>query len=247
MQTAWEAHAHEWLQWARTPGHDVAYEAFIDSFFDAIVPARGRRTLELGCGEGRVARELAARGHAVTGCDLSTTLIRAAHESGNEAYVQCDAGRLPFADESFDVAVAYNSLMDVDDLPGTINEVGRVLLPQSPFCICVTHPVADAGTFTEHSARAAFVITGAYLSRRPFELAVERGGLTMTFSGWAHSLENYARALEDAGFLIERVREPAFPDAFVAKDGSAARWQRIPNFLWLRVLKQRSAESIQYP
>jgi ubiquinone/menaquinone biosynthesis C-methylase UbiE len=31
-----------------------------------------------------------------------------------------DAGALPFGDGTFDVVVAYNSLMDMDDMPGAM-------------------------------------------------------------------------------------------------------------------------------
>ena len=39
--------------------------------------------------------------------------------------------------------VAYNSLMDVADMPGAVAEAARVLQPGRPLCICVTHPTAD--------------------------------------------------------------------------------------------------------
>ena len=73
---SWEAEAENWIRWARTPGHD-AYWRYREAFF-ALVPPAGRATLEVGCGEGRVARDLAARGHHVTGIDSSPTLLHAA-------------------------------------------------------------------------------------------------------------------------------------------------------------------------
>jgi tRNA G46 methylase TrmB len=54
-----EEQAQNWLAWARTPGHDV-YWHYRSEFFALVAPA-GRATLEIGCGEGRVARDLAAR------------------------------------------------------------------------------------------------------------------------------------------------------------------------------------------
>jgi 2-polyprenyl-3-methyl-5-hydroxy-6-metoxy-1,4-benzoquinol methylase len=62
--SSWEWQAEAWARWARTPAHD-AYWVFRDLCFDAIVPAPGRLTLEVGCGEGRVARDLARLGHMV--------------------------------------------------------------------------------------------------------------------------------------------------------------------------------------
>ena len=70
----WEPEAENWVRWARTPGHD-AYWYYRDGFFDDFAPRPHGRTLEVGCGEGRVARDLAARGHRVTAIDTSHTLV----------------------------------------------------------------------------------------------------------------------------------------------------------------------------
>jgi len=234
----WEAEAANWIAWARKPGHDD-YWYYRDAFFDEIVPLPGRLTLELGCGEGRVARDLTARGHRVVGVDTSPTLLRHArdaHRGG--AYVLCDARSLPFADQSFDLAVAYNSLMDVDGLDQAVREAARVLTPEGRLCMCVTHPMCDAGRFESREPDAPFIIGGNYLVRRRFEGTFERDGLIMTFRGWAYPLEAYARALEGAGLLIERLREPSASAASMARYGeSEERWRRIPEFLHILARK----------
>ncbi len=91
---SWEDQAENWLAWARTPGHD-AYCSYRDAFFP-LLPAPGRRTLEVGCGEGRVARDLTARSHRVVGLDSSLVLLRhaAAADAGGR-YVRADASALP--------------------------------------------------------------------------------------------------------------------------------------------------------
>jgi hypothetical protein len=73
--------------------------------------------------------------------------------------------------------------------------------------------------------------------RRRIDLTFERSGLTMTFHGWLYSLEDYGRALEDGGFVIERLREPAAPRRLVERDPRQRRWQRVPMFLWLLTRK----------
>ena len=235
-----EAIADDWVRWARTPGHD-AYWQFRDRFFEEIVPSPGRRTLEIGCGEGRVARDLKQRGHKVVAVDASATLVRYAQEADPEGdYRVTDAAALPFDDASFDCVVAYNSLMDVEDMPAAVREASRMLDSSGRLCICVTHPTADAGAFASRAPDAPFVIPGSYVEKRRISVPIERNELKMTFTGWAYSLEHYARAFEDACLVIERLREPPVSNQQVLKDPGEARWARIPNFLFLRCVKRES-------
>jgi SAM-dependent methyltransferase len=235
--SSWEWQADDWARWARTPGHD-SYWLFRDLFFDAIVPSPGRLTLEVGCGEGRVARDLAQRGHTMVALDASPTLtaMAAAADPGGR-YVLGDAAALPFGDGCFDTVVAYNSLMDVADMPASVREASRVLEPGGRLCVCVTHPTADAGKFQSKEPDAPFVIPGAYLGRHRFTDVFERDGLQVTFAGWRYSLEEYARALEDADLLIDRLREPPAPARALTVRPGYERWQRLPNFLHVRAVK----------
>ena len=162
-------------------------------------------------------------------------LAREADPDGE--YAVGDAAALPFADGAFDLVVAFNSLMDVDDMPGAVREAGRVLEPGGRFCVCVTHPLSDAGRFESREPDAPFVVAGSYFGRRRFEGTFARGGLEITFRGWCYPLEDYARAFESAGFLVEALREPPVPAEEVRRDPAEERRRRVPNFLYLRALK----------
>jgi ubiquinone/menaquinone biosynthesis C-methylase UbiE len=233
----WERESSNWAAWARRPEFD-AYWKYSPAFFE-LVPPHANLTLEVGCGEGRVSRDLAARGHHVTGVDTSPTLIRLARGSDpKSAYLQSDAAALPFAAESFDLVVLYNSLMDFDDIEGGVREAARVLRHGGALCVCITHPMTDAGTFASREPDSPFVIKGSYLGeRRWVEIETERDGLQMHFKGWAYSLEAYFTALERAGFMIQAVREPRVPDENLDRFPSEYRWLRIPVFLMFRAVR----------
>jgi SAM-dependent methyltransferase len=232
----WESQAGNWLRWARTPGHD-AYWYYRDGFFDRIVPPPGDATLEIGCGEGRVARDLSARGHRIVALDRAPTLLDAARRADPRgSYLVADAAKLPFPERSFDVVVAYNALMDTEDMPAVVREVGRVLRPGGTFCISVTHPVNDAGRFADAST---FVIEHSYLDSRRFEGTFERDGLVMTFFGWTHSVADYVDALEAADLRLTRLREPRPERA----DEHYEPWHRVPMFLQLQATRTGSQAS----
>src|SRR5512132_2899425 len=146
MPWRWEEQAENWVRWARSSNGDAFWD-YAPSFDSLPPPAHGW-TLELGCGEGRVVRDLVQGGHKVVGLELSETLVRyAAEADGRGCYVQGNASALPFSDGACDLGVAYNSLMDIEDMPGAVLETARVLSPGGRLCISVTHPLNDAGTF----------------------------------------------------------------------------------------------------
>jgi ubiquinone/menaquinone biosynthesis C-methylase UbiE len=230
----WSEQAENWILWARA--EDDSYWDYRDSFFE-LVPSAGERTLEVGCGEGRVTRDLRDRGHRVVAVDAVPALVEAAQEVDSEGeYVVADAADLPFEDESFDLAVAYNSLMDMDDLDGAVRELWRTLRPGSRLCACVTHPINDAGRFEPDDVGGPFYID-MYRGRRRYDETFERFGRMMRFVGWCYPLEGYTRPLEDAGFLIEAIREPPFPEADLERRPRGERRRRIPNFLMMRAVK----------
>ena len=95
----WEHEASNWAAWARRPDFD-AYWKYSTKFFE-LLPAPGRRTLEVGCGEGRVSRDLVKRGHRVTGVDMSQKLIRLANDADEQGFV-VQAVREPSLNEAGD-------------------------------------------------------------------------------------------------------------------------------------------------
>ena len=240
----WENEANNWTEWARRPNHDL-FTCFFPAFLEEIFPAEPGVTLEVGCGEGRVARQLVARAPTIVGLDSSRTLARNARELDARAtYLAGDATALPFADGSFQTVVAYNSLQAMaleGDMAQTIREVSRVTSAGGHFCICIAHPMTDLDLINERSAASRSERDRSYFSHQRVEETVTQGGLTMTFHGWTYTLEDYLRTLEDAGFLVERMREPQPGAECVSQRPGLARWQQIPLFLFIRAVKPKSS------
>jgi SAM-dependent methyltransferase len=232
LREAWDAQADEWISWARAPGHDSYWRFHRDAFLP-LVPAPGRLTLDIGCGEGRVGRDLARLGHAVVGFDASTSMAVAAgtHSEAGGPVVVADAAQLPLADAVADCAVAFMSFQDVDAMETAVAEVARVLCPGSPLVMAITHPLNTAGRFVEGSGDEPplFVIEGSWFERKALADTCERDGLAMTFHTEHRPLQVYTDALGDAGFVIERMREVGEPD----RDHKG---HRIPLFLHVRAV-----------
>ena len=197
----------------------------------------GTTNLDIGCGEGRLARDLKALGHRIVGIDSSPSLVAAAREFDPSMDVRlADAAALPLDDACADLAVAFMSLQDIDEMPVAIEEAARVLEPGGRFCSGDSPSDQLCRSFEQAAADAHFVIKGDYLHAFHYADAVERDGLTMTFNSQHRPLEAYFMALEKAGFLVEALREPILPEHAIVT-GTGRRWQRIPYFLHLRALR----------
>ena len=233
MAGEWDEETENWLRWARTPGFD-AYWYYRDAFFDSVLPARAGRTLEVGCGEGRVARDLVERGHQVTAIDSAGGLVRHARDAdAASSYLVAAGARIPIRSDCLDLVVAYNALQVVADMHGTVQECARVLRQGGHLCFCVAHPVTDMGRWIDGTDPPNFTVRSRYFESVRVEDTVERDGLRMTFRGWTYTLEDYALALNDAGFAIELIREPT-----PTSDSRFQRWLELPLFMNVRAVRR---------
>jgi SAM-dependent methyltransferase len=229
---AWEAVARSWVAWARAPGHDSYWTFHRDRFLE-LLPPPGGPALDVGCGEGRLPRDLKARGYEVIGIDASPTLIDHARQADPDGdYRVADAAALPLGDASVALVTAFMSLHDVDDMDASVGEIARVLQPGGRACLAIVHPMNSGGRFEARSPDAPFVIRDSYFEERRYTDRVERDGLEMTFTSIHRPLEAYVAALESAGLLVERLVE--VPDS---TDPPGDRWQRIPLFLHIRATR----------
>ena len=113
LADGWNDQADNWIAWAREPGHDAYWRHHRRQLL-GLLPPPGKLTLDIGCGEGRVSRDLALGGHNVVAFDLTEPMIQAAaeHPDMTAPCVRADAAAVPVADGTADLVVSFMALQD---------------------------------------------------------------------------------------------------------------------------------------
>ena len=191
-----------------------AYNAHYDrpAVLGLLGDVAGCRVLDVGCGSGLYAAELAQRGADVVGFDGSAKLVEHARQRvGGVADLRVHDVRNPLdwlADESIDRAVMALVLHHLDDPVPALREIHRVLKTGGRLVVSTVHPVADwrqlgGSYFTDEMIDDTWNLG--------WEVRFRRAPLTA-----------WCAEFGEAGFLIERLVEPLpaesmkarFPDAY---------------------------------
>jgi ubiquinone/menaquinone biosynthesis C-methylase UbiE len=116
---------------------------------DAVLRALGRRApgaiLDVACGTGQLGARLRAAfpRSEVVGCDFSAGMLQhAAKRARGVGWVRADAGRLPFADGSFDALTCTEAFHWFPDQQIALAEFHRVLAPGGRALIALVNPRA---------------------------------------------------------------------------------------------------------
>jgi SAM-dependent methyltransferase len=96
----------------------------------------GARILDAGCGSGRFMVELAKRG-TVTGVELSDTSVQLARERAIGEVVAGSVLEMPFADDSFDLAVSLDVIEHLQDDLAALREFRRTVAPGGALLVTV--------------------------------------------------------------------------------------------------------------
>lgn len=230
----WEAHA-QWWQDGFSEGADPEYEEQILPLARELL-AGAERVLDIGAGEGQIARLAAEQGSAVVAIDPTWAQITvAAQRGGGPSFAQTEAARLPFGDDSFDAAVACLVFEHIHDVDEAIAEVARVLVPGGRFAFFLNHPLLqtpNSGWIDDQmlDPPEQYWRIGDYLVEDDTIEEVERG----VFIPFIHRpLSRYVNALADNGLMLEQMLEPAPPTGFLARAEAYQAAANIPRLLVL--------------
>lgn len=90
---------------------------------------KGKKVLDLGCGEGEIGREIFNKGDSfVKGLDNDVEMVEKAKKSGvYEKVLLADGGEMPVEDESMDLVFSNSVLEHITHMEKVLKEVSRVL------------------------------------------------------------------------------------------------------------------------
>lgn len=213
------------------------YAAYVEQRDDPMEPhlldllgdASNQTVLDAGCGEGYLARILAARGAHVTGIDLSPRLIalaRAKDPMGQITYRVADlSAPLPEYHGCFDAVVSYFVLNDVEDYRGFVSTLAQALREGGRAVLAFNNPYAYI--VRKRLATAYFRSGASYPS------GLAGAGIKVRF--YHRTLGEYLDAFLAAGLRLTKLLDVDRPE--IAADRDAGKLlpdgEDLPRFMLL--------------
>lgn len=243
VREAWDRAADAFVAGQRS-GRDYYRHEFLGPAQVAMCGAvAGTRLLDVGCGGGYIAREMARRGARVVGIDISPRMVEHARAQEAEAplgieYHVGDAAEVAerFPAGSFELAASCLALQDMPDPAAALSGIREVLRPGGRLVASITHPCTDTPFRRwecDEAGRKRWLCVDRYF---------ERGALEYAWSGWAYdfttpavhaTLEDWLGWMLGAGFRLRALREPRPSAEALRARPELEDAARVPYFLLL--------------
>ena len=213
-----------------TPNESLEKPVFLELLDDV----RGKQILDLGCGDGLFGLELLrGGGQSYLGLDASQKMAQLAQQnlqgtSGQALHTKIEDWSYP--PERFDLVISRLALHYVANLDETFNQVYQTLRQNGQFVFSIVHPVITScdKSRAKGGKRLDWIVDDYF---RPGPRAVHFMGESVR--QYHRPLEDIFRALQQANFQIEQLRESCPQRENFTDMELYERRKRIPLFLFL--------------
>lgn len=170
--------------------------------------------LEIGAGGAQCSRYLQAQGARVIATDISEGMLNQALLMNSSSptpvpLAVADACSLPFADGTFDAVVtSFGAIAFVENLTLIFKETARVTRPGGFIAYSAPHPVR--WMFPDSPYAQDMTVTTSYFSDEAYVERDDSG--TLQYCEHHHTFEDHVRSLAAAGYTVEDMREPRWPE-----------------------------------
>ena len=203
LRASWDRNAAAWSETVRAGGIPSRRAGTDAAIVEAVARVPGRRVLDVGCGEGWLARALAERGREVVGVDGSAELVRLAREAGGGAFfvlrydeIEADADRLG---GPFDAVVCNFALLG-DRAAPLLRALASVLAPDGRLLVQTVHPFTACG---DAPYRDGWRTEDFAAFARPFPAAMP---------WYFRTVGSWLAEAREAGLDVVETEEPMHPD-----------------------------------
>jgi 2-polyprenyl-3-methyl-5-hydroxy-6-metoxy-1,4-benzoquinol methylase len=242
-RAAWNRGAEAWHHFVHSGADYYRLHVHGPALLRAAGDVSGARVLELGCGEGYFARELAGAGAHVVGIDISDEQLANAQSAEAKAplgieYRHMNAAEIAahFPVASFDIVTACMALQDMLDVSAVLRGSRAVLRDGGRMVFSLPHPATDM-PFREwerdERGNKVWLKVGRYFETGPALMQWNMRRLVYHWSTpfWRRTLEQWSDLIAHAGFAISRIHEPRPSEDDVARQPELSDARDLPYFL----------------